>query len=702
MTSRNSLPFFILPIVILLSVSCSYEELASFPADELDELISSGLISEEDLIEEKISLLDPDGACFLALKAADKGYDETAAILARHSWKNSSGLIREKAAKICISSRMKLKNLADAEFLASLAAAEYPDSYYFRRTAVEAKYWQKEDEGLDSAIDELRKYPEAEDDYELYLFCAVSSFRVERRNWTEDWIELFENAPASDFIKRGWEYLELAGGKPEELFPVYADLITGKYLFSTGNYNEAVGPLMRFMENAFRGRLSGFDTEVLEADLENLFIRTGKPLTGARFFDALNLPATEPEVDRSADCEPDPDHFFTAARLYRRAGYYHDSRRCLDCYLDAGGLLTDRILWYKLDLAVKKNPAEAAAGLDYYTGHWHDPGFFSDVLDSLCTALVRRRDWRAVTETALILAESGPAESADRFRYISERAAAIGAGPDAEIPGVYVDAYYRILAGEWVPPESGPVTSAVSGPDSRRSWFTGLADFGLEHHLLSEIKKHRLELTEPVFIAAAESAAGAGYILDSIRIMYQYPGTLTSSGLKRLYPDAYRSEVEAAAERVGHPPALLFGIVWKESGFERDIVSSSGAVGLCQLMPATAEDVAGRTGLSIGDLTDPVENLALGSWYLGWLQSYVGNTAAAVISYNGGPGRVKSWIREYSDLPADLLYEAVPVAETHWYGKKVLKAAVLYGWFYYNIDPEDGMRLFFPGLSETD
>ena len=112
-------------------------------------------------------------------------------------------------------------------------------------------------------------------------------------------------------------------------------------------------------------------------------------------------------------------------------------------------------------------------------------------------------------------------------------------------------------------------------------------------------------------------------------------------------------------------------------------------------MPSTAEDVAGRQRRIPGDLTEPSENLALGSWYLDWLCGYVGNTAAAVLSYNGGPGRVKGWLRRYPDLPDDLLYEVVPVPETHNYGKKVLEASVVYGMLYYGIDPAKTLKIFF-------
>ena len=196
-------------------------------------------------------------------------------------------------------------------------------------------------------------------------------------------------------------------------------------------------------------------------------------------------------------------------------------------------------------------------------------------------------------------------------------------------------------------------------------------------------------------IYCASATAEKGATLDSIRMMYQYNRELSPAGLMKLYPALYREEIERNAAANDIAPQLLFGLVWKESGFENEIVSRSGAVGLSQLMPSTAEDVARRIRSTVVDLTDPDENLAIGSWYLNWLRGYVGNTAAAVLSYNGGPGRVKGWIRQYSDLSDDLFYEIVPVAETYQYGKKVLTAAVLYGLLYYDVAPEQTLRMFF-------
>lgn len=123
----------------------------------------------------------------------------------------------------------------------------------------------------------------------------------------------------------------------------------------------------------------------------------------------------------------------------------------------------------------------------------------------------------------------------------------------------------------------------------------------------------------------------------------------------------WASEIEAAAARHGIDPNLLAIITLVESGGNPNAVSPSGAIGLVQVMPATALDIARQRGVALGDQTNPVTNLDFGAWYLAaqlrafgqrddpdWRTS-VDRAAAA---YNGGPGSVRRWLAGGS-LPAE-------------------------------------------------
>ena len=93
--------------------------------------------------------------------------------------------------------------------------------------------------------------------------------------------------------------------------------------------------------------------------------------------------------------------------------------------------------------------------------------------------------------------------------------------------------------------------------------------------------------------------------------------------------------VERIAARYSLSPALLEALVWQESRWRHDAVSPKGALGLTQLMPATARELG-------VDPLDPVANLEGGARYLrSLLDRFDGDLVKALAAYNAGPGRVE-------------------------------------------------------------
>ncbi|MBQ6395632.1 MAG: lytic transglycosylase domain-containing protein [Atopobiaceae bacterium] len=115
-----------------------------------------------------------------------------------------------------------------------------------------------------------------------------------------------------------------------------------------------------------------------------------------------------------------------------------------------------------------------------------------------------------------------------------------------------------------------------------------------------------------------------------------------------LAPVSYTDDLLASCERHGVDPYLACAVIKCESGWDASIESSAGAVGLMQLMPDTALEVAdmGLVDRSIYDptnLTDPATNIEYGCAYLGYLIRYFGNEEVAVAAYNAGMGWVEQW-----------------------------------------------------------
>ena len=92
--------------------------------------------------------------------------------------------------------------------------------------------------------------------------------------------------------------------------------------------------------------------------------------------------------------------------------------------------------------------------------------------------------------------------------------------------------------------------------------------------------------------------------------------------------------IERAATRAGLDPRLLAAMVWQESGFRPEAVSRSGAIGLSQLMPATADELG-------VDPHDPVQNLEGGARFLAWTIEEFGSIELGLAAYNAGPGAVR-------------------------------------------------------------
>ena len=141
---------------------------------------------------------------------------------------------------------------------------------------------------------------------------------------------------------------------------------------------------------------------------------------------------------------------------------------------------------------------------------------------------------------------------------------------------------------------------------------------------------------------------------------------------RSLHPPRFEAVLRPWAQRRQVPLALLQGVAKQESRFSPTVRSSAGAVGLMQVLPSTATELAGRP-VSAADLEDPGRNAALGSLYLSQLLSQAGgDPLVAVAGYNAGPGAVAGWISPQLRQAPELWVETIPYPETRLYVKKVL------------------------------
>jgi peptidoglycan lytic transglycosylase len=115
------------------------------------------------------------------------------------------------------------------------------------------------------------------------------------------------------------------------------------------------------------------------------------------------------------------------------------------------------------------------------------------------------------------------------------------------------------------------------------------------------------------------------------------------------YPLSYDHIVVGHARNYELDPALLAAVIYRESKFDAGAKSSSGAIGLMQLLPATAKGIALHTGGSrfrVADLYDPEINVRYGAFYLHRLLTKYGDTTLALAAYNAGQANVDTWRAE--------------------------------------------------------
>jgi len=159
---------------------------------------------------------------------------------------------------------------------------------------------------------------------------------------------------------------------------------------------------------------------------------------------------------------------------------------------------------------------------------------------------------------------------------------------------------------------------------------------------------------------------------------------LPDSLLCLYFPSPYRDLASEATDSLALETDVLQGIMREESYFDRWVVSRAGAMGVVQLMPGTAFDVArwyDLPFLEAEDFFDPVISVPYGALYIDRQQSsFNGEIPLFLAAYNAGPSNASRWVDMHGWNPSDpeLYIEQITYRETRMYVKKVLRSAWIY------------------------
>ncbi len=164
----------------------------------------------------------------------------------------------------------------------------------------------------------------------------------------------------------------------------------------------------------------------------------------------------------------------------------------------------------------------------------------------------------------------------------------------------------------------------------------------------------------------------------------------------REYPLEYRDLIESMAAEYNLQPAFVAAIIRNESSFQPRAESNVGARGLMQLMPDTAEWIAGKmklSGYAFDRMYDPESNIRFGCWYLRYLSGlFHGDPVCVACAYHAGQGQVTAWLSDpaLSEDGVSLQLSQMADGPTKTYAGRVTKAYGIYQALYYNgADPYD-------------
>lgn len=158
------------------------------------------------------------------------------------------------------------------------------------------------------------------------------------------------------------------------------------------------------------------------------------------------------------------------------------------------------------------------------------------------------------------------------------------------------------------------------------------------------------------------------------------------------YPKDFDPLIYKEAKLKGLDPFLIYSMIWQESRFKEEALSSAGAIGLMQLMPQTALQLfaASKTKhFQLADILNPEVNVRLGCFYMRFLKQLFDNRIPyALAAYNAGEEAMSRWLSLREEEPVEIVIEEIPFDETRGYVKKVLAFYWVYHWLYDGKLPE--------------
>lgn len=444
-------------------------------------------------------------------------------------------------------------------------------------------------------------------------------------------------------------------------------------------------------------------------------------LQNAKFFDGITEKVSGTDAEFYSN--------FYAARLYEKIDYltYATNRYKSAMSCAKTDELYDNALWYLLSLNLKKSTSQGIKMIKQYCSTWHNPAYFDDIFDMLSPLMLSEGRWNEFNDLYKAIDGYASDGMTAKFAYIFGRLVqeklalpAIDDTHQSEDDAAFTRAltsgneiYYKTMAISklGLGGENAEEIICNTKNDSEipvdleaENLLLGYISFGFPEKIYPEwlsLNKRGSKISYETGIKIAKFLENCGnnkneYYPQALRIASKVINSADKSvpkeDLKLLYPRDYSKLISEKCKKYNVPEEIMYALVRSESFFDHQIESSAGAVGLTQLMTFTGNDIAHRLKYNEYDLKNPNDNLEFGTWYLNNLAERLENRwLSAFFSYNAGITRVRRWMNsskiEFNNikkLPDDLFLETIPYEETREYGRKLVGAAAMYAWLYYD------------------
>ena len=500
--------------------------------------------------------------------------------------------------------------------------------------------------------------------------------------------------------------------------------IRGRFLTANYDYRNA---LALFKSScALDPRLFSRNGDLF-TDLGRAFLYGGgNQEEGANLFARWEAEAAQEDDREAAGDFPDFRYkrLYYAARLMRASGKPDSAAEYFTRALEAAPDDTQRdaCIWYIVEMGFNKNSETGIALLEQWAGKWHDGGYFADLYDRAAQWAVSKKSWNTLIRLFPAIEQGNAGLTRAKYAYIIGRALEEGlAGPLDRTPDAFfaiasnetaapyyyneVFLYYRAMAGFrlgkeplFIEKRQNTGTAFPASITTKEGTFLeGFFTYGAKKYAAAWIKDYAETLPLDELRVLGRRLGEEGFWGEAIRLCLVYMKrpdfVVTAEDIALYYPRGFADLVGVFAGQFAIDEGILLGLIRTESIFIPDIVSRVGAGGLMQLMPETALDTARTIAKQGGpdyvidgavDRANPEINIHIGTSFLRHLLDTQTTPLHAILSYNGGPTRIRRLGRA-SGLPPDLFMESLDLKETREYGKKVLASAILYDYFYFSL-----------------